>query len=366
MCTLDSTRASAVCSYPLAACFLCQERYRQGVEVIHQEYDRFLGEVNGRLLALRQGNSRREQRDALWRGRRRVVQQDMRRLLNWRQEKLHDWEDVLAEAARALSQDFRDLEDLVLVWSESCELAMQASTQRQQEREERAAAAATASSQVRSNAYAMGASDKYADWFSAAHGREKHLGPVGACADVQPALSHGWRTMTNVAWAQEWLERGGYRSAEQTDEHGATALHHALQATVFWDLAHRVCRGLIDMMSPDWLRAKTWGGRFRGYAALHLCANGSDVGNQRADLVSLLVEKQADPDATDDQGRTPFLHAAGTGVVDVAAALSQAGCDIYARSFDGRNAGDRCQGSSGQMRQWASQECGLPHPNPKL
>ena len=87
-----------------------------------------------------------------------------------------------------------------------------------------------------------------------------------------------------------------------------------------------------------------------GYSALHMCCNGGDCENQRASLASLLIARHADPDATDDEGRTPFLLAAGTGVIDVAQALSQAGCDLWAQSRDGRNAGDRCIGSSGAMK----------------
>ena len=81
-----------------------------------------------------------------------------------------------------------------------------------------------------------------------------------------------------------------------------------------------------------------------------MCANGSDVGHDRAHMVTLLLEGKAEVDARDEKGRTPFLLAAGTGVVDVAEALMQGGADVFVEDPDGRNAMDRAQGSSGQMK----------------
>ena len=99
--------------------------------------------------------------------------------------------------------------------------------------------------------------------------------------------------MTDRAFAGEFLRTGGYSSPEQTDHNGWTALHHAMQATVHWDLGARVCRGLIAMMSRAGLRAKTWGGRPSGYSVLHMASNGSDVLLQRMDIVRLLLDRDA-------------------------------------------------------------------------
>ena len=123
-----------------------------------------------------------------------------------------------------------------------------------------------------------------------------------------------------------------------------------MQATVFWELAYRVCLGLIEMMDSSWLGAKTWGRRMQGYTALHIASNGSDLLMVRGDLVRRLIQANAEVDVVDEEGRTPFLHACGTGVTDVAKALCQAGCDVHARSWDGRNAADRARGGSGSMR----------------
>ena len=84
-----------------------------------------------------------------------------------------------------------------------------------------------------------------------------------------------------------------------------------------------------------------------------MACNGSDLMLERGNLVRLLIEHDADIEEVDPKGRTPFLHAAGTGVVDVAQALAAAGCDVWAAAYDGRNAANRCAGSSGTMKRWS-------------
>ena len=82
---------------------------------------------------------------------------------------------------------------------------------------------------------------------------------------------------------------------------------------------------------------------------MHMVCNGSDCQLMGAALVHELVAARADIEARSADGRTPFLFAAATGVVDVAAALSVCGADVLAESNDGRNAADRAKGSSTQM-----------------
>ena len=207
---------------------------------------------------------------------------------------------------------------------------------------------------MQANQNGLGADFTYRDWFAQAAGRQVQDGPPSVGMQ-QPELPEGLPHMTDLGWALGWLRRGGYRDAQQQDEHGWTALHHAIQATAHLEIAACVCRGLIEMMSPTGLRAKTWGGRPRGYSVLHMAANGSDLRFERANLVRLLIEKDADMEAVDDEGRTLFLLACGTGVVDVAQALSQAGCSVWAMSTDGRNAVDHCRSNSGIMR-WSFME----------
>ena len=67
-------------------------------------------------------------------------------------------------------------------------------------------------------------------------------------------------------------------------------------------------------------------------------------------LPDLLIDRNADLEARNDRGLTPWLIATGSGVVDTAVALSQAGCDVFAVTQEGTNAADRCSSSSTQMR----------------
>ena len=64
------------------------------------------------------------------------------------------------------------------------------------------------------------------------------------------------------------------------------------------------------------------------------------------------VEVEADLEARNPNGATAFLLAAGSGVVGTAEALSQAGADVVAVGECGRNAADRCAGSSFTMQRW--------------
>ena len=155
-------------------------------------------------------------------------------------------------------------------------------------------------------------------------------------------------------WAKHFLRIGGFeqsqRGAETVDDDGWLPLHHAIQSTVHWSQGIATCRGLIDMMGDERLRAKTGGGRPAGYTALHLACNGSDRLFQRAIIVELLLQRRADPDVTDDTGgRTPLHLAAGTGVLEQAKLLVEAGADIHAVDQNGKNALDKCMRGSGTL-----------------
>jgi ankyrin repeat protein len=103
------------------------------------------------------------------------------------------------------------------------------------------------------------------------------------------------------------------------------------------------------MMPRKRLQAKTQGGRPEGYTALHLACNGSDRIFQRHTIVELLLRRNADVNALDDKGRTPLHHAAGTGVLEAAKLLVGAGAVIDAVDDAGKNALDKCTGSSGTL-----------------
>ena len=312
------------------------------------EYDVGTREPFERILALSQGTPK-GQRGRDWILQMREAQRDLRAVMRRRDNQEFEWEDRLRQTSLSLCREFSDLEDL-MVWSDSSLSAMERSAERESLNDELERKQRAAWSQEDANRwYASRADQRYREWFAKASGRPAHRGHVGASEPVYPELPAGWRGMSNVAFAWKFLQLGGYSRAMQTDEQGWTALHYAVQATTFWDLAHRVCYGLIEMMDSRGLNWTTWGGRPIGYSALHFAANGSDSSLERGNLVRRLIAAEADVDARDAKGRTPFLHACGTGVVDVAQALSQAGCDVHACSWDGRNGADRCQWSSQSM-----------------
>ena len=152
--------------------------------------------------------------------------------------------------------------------------------------------------------------------------------------------------------ADAFLRLIGMRTANMADNEGATALHHAISYMVFWSEAFWIALGLLEKMTPFWRRANIVSGRMAGYSVLHCCANGSDRLLRRAEMCQILLDYNADIDARDCQGRTPFHLAVGTGVVDCARVLRNNGADHEAVSDDGRNAADRCKGSSEQMRKF--------------
>ena len=202
--------------------------------------------------------------------------------------------------------------------------------------------APTASSHV-----VAGAKERYLQWFCHAAGRCVWDGPPGHDAD-QPETPQ-CDGFDDAAWARFFFLKGGYGNAAQVDTEGWSALMHAMQATVYWEQAWRCCVGLIGMMSDEGLRAKATSGRMKGYSAFHMACNGSDRAFRRAHLVRLLIDRNADLESRNDKGLTPWLIAAGCGGVDTAMALSQAGCDIFAKTPTGTNAADRCTKSSTQM-----------------
>ena len=189
----------------------------------------------------------------------------------------------------------------------------------------------------------------YRRFFAEAAGRSIDDGPPGA-SSRQPILARNMREWSASQWADWWVQLGRYGGALDVDENGWMPLHHAIQAMVHWEWAYKVVIGLIRRMDTEGLRTKTTGGRPAGWSALHMCANGSDVGHDRAHMVTLLLEGKAEVDARDEKGRTPFHLAAGTGMVDVAEALMRGGADVFLKDPEGRNAMDRARGSSSQMK----------------
>ena len=172
------------------------------------------------------------------------------------------------------------------------------------------------------------------------------------CTCKEPTLSSREIGVGSRGLAIWFLGLLGMPSANSCDQNGWTPLHFAIQATAYWSAAHRISIGLIPMMEETWLRANITGGRMESYAPIHCAANGSDRLLARAQLLRRLVVARADIEQRDSKGRTAFLHAVGTGVVDSARMLRALGADVWAVADDGRNARDRCRGNSHQMRRF--------------
>ena len=285
--------------------------------------------------------------DWAWLAERRSVQVAIRKMLEERRRK-EEWRDLeLLASSQGMQEKYGETLLTGMAWSdfalEGLERAIELRDRRADVEVEPVTDAPTAESHV-----VTGARDRYMQFFNRAAGRRMTDGPPGIDADrPEVPQSDGF---DDAAWARFFLALGGYGSAGQVDEHGWTALMHAVGATVHWDLAWRCAIGLMNMMSDVCLRRKAVGGRMKGYTALHICCNNSDRAFKKAHLATLLIGRGVDLEATNDKGLTPWLMAAGTGVVDVAMALSQAGCNITATTPEGQNVVDRCAGSSTQMR----------------
>jgi hypothetical protein len=205
--------------------------------------------------------------------------------------------------------------------------------------------------EARSTACACGVDVKLRSWFAEAAGRTLADGPPPAGCD-QPGLEPKIAAGSDLEIAAWFSRFAGFESVNDVDDNGWTPLHHAMQSTVHWVEGHRVCRGLMQMMDVARLGAKTTGGRMVGWTVVHMAANGSDCQLQRANLLQELLQRGVDPEVLDEKGRTPFLVCAGSGAVDTARVLSQAGVNVHAVAADGRNAADRCLQSSGEMKRW--------------
>ena len=199
---------------------------------------------------------------------------------------------------------------------------------------------------------------RYHRFFNEAAGRPADSGPPGATCE-QPQKPA--QDMDNEQWVKWWLDLGGYSSCNQVDENGWTPLHHCVEAMVHWDQAWKICNALIQKMAASQegvkcLRAQTLKGQPPHRTALHMLSCNSDRALKKAEMALFRAQAANEVDPLDDQGRTPLMHAVGTGLVDVAKALVQAGADPNLQSHDGRNIANRAHGSSGMMSEWIRYE----------
>ena len=208
-----------------------------------------------------------------WREKRREVQQKYHEALKEFKDKEVSLQEELATEFERISQNRRDVMDFVEIASFTEEIVLTVAKKK---------AAMASSQEQHAN---MAARQVYVAWFCEASGRTMMEGPPGIATATQPRCDLDHRPhASDEDYAKFWLRLGGYTRANEMDKNSWTPLHHAIQATVYWKTAARVCRGLIWQMSAKWLRAKTESGRPLGWTALHMAANGSDIMSQRAKL----------------------------------------------------------------------------------
>ena len=154
----------------------------------------------------------------------------------------------------------------------------------------------------------------------------------------------------------------GFRRATKWHDDGWLPIHHAIQATVYWGKAIDVTIGLIEAMASsqdpppqeDWLRAKTRGGRPKGYTPLHFAPKR---------LRFQLQEERAGSKAAQspcESRRQGHRHDTGHALLEgrrkrVVQVLLQARADLYARTATlpdrrgGKSALQLAHKCSGQM-----------------
>ena len=81
-----------------------------------------------------------------------------------------------------------------------------------------------------------------------------------------------------------------------------------------------------------------------GYTALHFACEGSTLGFHNAEVVSRLLEHQADIDPTEHNGSTPLHLACGSGITDTVQVLVEKGADVKRKNEDKKGVIELAQG----------------------
>jgi len=139
-------------------------------------------------------------------------------------------------------------------------------------------------------------------------------------------------------WMSWWLALGGFASCNEVDDNGWTPLMHSIDSMTF---SKRACISTMQLVlgtSPAFIKCVTTGSQPTMWTALHFACDGSDVLFKKAELVTMLIEKNADIEARDSKGNTPLLIAAGSGLTDVCLVLLNAGADRTAININGHGA----------------------------
>lgn len=95
----------------------------------------------------------------------------------------------------------------------------------------------------------------------------------------------------------------------------------------------------------------TTGVRPPGKTALHFACDASDVSYGRDRIVDALLNANADIEARDSKGNTPFLLAAGVGITNVVKLLIDRGAHLHVTNNNGKGALQRARESSSDVRQ---------------
>ena len=321
----------------LGECSRHQEQFDASLEDLAKEY---------RTL---QDMPRKRDRDGAYLAERRAKQLKFHEALKEHEDSKGMVEDAFAEAVLEVfrGQPFHVQESCVVAEFTNEVLHRHRAKQTEEQRAREAAAAADS---VQGDHWI--AAESYSAYFLAGTRRDPSEGALGTWSP-DPPQTPGQNSWDDTQWAMFFLQLGGFEpskaGAEQMDGQGWLCLHYAIQTTVYWSKGIAVCRVLIQMMDTRWLQAKTAGGRPTGYTPLHLASNGSDKMLQRHLIVKELLSRHADVNARDNGGRTPLHHAAGSGVVDTAQALVDAGADLHATDDTGKNALDKAARTSGSM-----------------
>ena len=85
-----------------------------------------------------------------------------------------------------------------------------------------------------------------------------------------------------------------------------------------------------------------------GWAPLHILAQNKNNGDDKCEMMRLLLEARADPDVRGRRGATPLFKAAGTAAISQARVLLQYGADVNLANEDGTTPLDAT---------WANREC---------
>ena len=183
----------------------------------------------------------------------------------------------------------------------------------------------------------------------------------------RPSASHFTSNLT--VELQAWLTRHGLDAVEGVDQRGWSALHHVAQdaksdesvAGIFVELCkHEWTTRHLDRRTGEALPDEHLP---VGRTALHLLANGSENGIQRAPMVRRFVEMRANPMECTARGATPLHTAAGTVSHEVARVLlAMPGVNVNAKNNNNKTPFDMAS-SNKKMQALIAEAGGRPSPD---